>query len=241
MPQKVSPKCAQCEKVESPMWKSSDAGIICYDCFEQNINTEQIKSEVVEELEVQKEENENGEKISSKPRKSARMTRFKAKTAAATKVNNKGRGRRHIFKKRVFKSPMVPASTKTVESVFYKGSYMQVGDIVSVMDAKDNVYYAQIRGLLVDTYCEKAAFLTWLIPTQYSPSPNERFDPSTYLIGPEEDCPRKLSCLEFIMHAPSNYYHDRTTPFPPPDSMDFDSRPTGFIWTSLTEQAVKAK
>lgn len=67
--------------------------------------------------------------------------------------------------------------------VFSQGSYIQVGDIVSVSDFEDNIYYAQIRGLLVDTYCEKSAFITWLIPTQSSPPPNERFEPSTYLIG----------------------------------------------------------
>lgn len=61
--------------------------------------------------------------------------------------------------------------------------YMQVGDIVSLIGNNDNTYYAQVRGLLIDTYCEKSAFITWLIPTTSSPSPNERFDPSTYLIG----------------------------------------------------------
>ena len=37
------------------------------------------------------------------------------------------------------------------------------------------------------------------------------------------------------MHAPSNYYHDTTTPFPLPDAMEFESKPGGFIWTTLTE------
>lgn len=45
------------------------------------------------------------------------------------------------------------------------------------------MYYAQIRGLLIDNYCEKSAFLTWLIPTQESPDPKEGFDAATYLIG----------------------------------------------------------
>lgn len=60
---------------------------------------------------------------------------------------------------------------------------MQIGDIVSLMDNNEDLYYAQIRGLLIDTYCEKSAFITWLIPTKSSPPPNERFDASTYLIG----------------------------------------------------------
>lgn len=62
---------------------------------------------------------------------------------------------------------------------------MQVGDIVSLVDNEENVYYAQIRGLLVDNYCEKSAFLTWLIPTQESPDPKDGFDAATYLIGNE--------------------------------------------------------
>lgn len=51
------------------------------------------------------------------------------------------------------------------------------------MDDKRNIYYAQIRGLLVDNYCEKSAYLTWLIPTQASPDPHDGFDPASYLIG----------------------------------------------------------
>lgn len=71
---------------------------------------------------------------------------------------------------------------------FLKGSYLQVGDIVSLVDNEDNVYYAQIRGLLIDNYCEKSAFLTWLIPTQESPDPKDGFDAATYLIGKFLNC-----------------------------------------------------
>ncbi|CAD7089721.1 unnamed protein product [Hermetia illucens] len=228
MPQKVTLKCVQCEKTESPMWRSIEGGQICHDCYEQNGNN--LKGELEPD-----NENSNGNGEEKKLRKSTRSTRYKAKNSAPAKPIPKGRSRRYIFKKTPFKAPVVPATTHTVESTFYKGSYLQVGDIVSLMDKKDNIYYAQIRGLLVDTYCEKSAFITWLIPTAVSPPPNERFDPATYLIGPDEDCPRKLSCLEFVMHAPSNYYHDKTTPFPPPASMDFESPATGFVWTSLPE------
>lgn len=44
-------------------------------------------------------------------------------------------------------------------------------------------YYAQIRGLLTDQYCEKSCVLTWLIPTSKSPNPEEAFDPATYILG----------------------------------------------------------
>ncbi|KAM7345819.1 GATA zinc finger domain-containing protein 1 [Cochliomyia hominivorax] len=185
-------------------------------------------------------------------RKSTRATRFKTKLIAnqATTANGngekstgggggkqqtKGRNRRSLFKRVPLKTPMAQATTHSVESLFHKGSYLQVGDIVSLVDSEDNVYYAQIRGLLIDNYCEKSAFLTWLIPTQESPDPKEGFDAATYLIGPDEELSRKLSCLEFVMHAPSNYYLDRTTPYPLPDSLEYDTKPGGYIWTTLPE------
>ncbi|KAH8388060.1 hypothetical protein KR093_011422 [Drosophila rubida] len=144
------------------------------------------------------------------------------------------RNRRTLFKRPAQKTPRMQAATRYVKSVFYKGSYMQIGDIVSIVDSEQQLYYAQIRGLLVDAYCEKSAFLTWLIPTQDSPDPQEGFDPATYLIGPDEQLSRKLCYLEFIMHAPSNYYFDRTTPFPLPDVDDYTThRSGGFIWTRL--------
>lgn len=65
----------------------------------------------------------------------------------------------------------------------FQGSYIQVGDIVSLQDVDGGIYYAQIRGLLTDQYCEKSAVITWLIPTTASPEPEEGFDPATYVIG----------------------------------------------------------
>lgn len=87
---------------------------------------------------------------------------------------------------------------------------------------------------MIDTFCEKSAFITWLLPTQSSPPPNECFDPSSYVIGPEEDHPRLLSCMEFVMHAPSDYYHDKTTPYPPVDNDGTAHNSSGgFIWTNI--------
>lgn len=50
-------------------------------------------------------------------------------------------------------------------------------------DVDGGRYFAQVRGLLQDQYCEKSAVLTWLLPTIYSPPPSEKFDPATYIIG----------------------------------------------------------
>lgn len=93
-----------------------------------------------------------------------------------------------------------------MQLIFFR-FYYQIGDIVSVK-SKGKKYYAQIRALIVDTFCEKSAVLTWLLPTTSSPDPEEEFDPATYLIGPEEDLPRKIkNVMTFEMHAPSNYFH----------------------------------
>ncbi|XP_013113311.2 GATA zinc finger domain-containing protein 1 [Stomoxys calcitrans] len=223
----------------------------------ENTGTEDKTKKPTKDVKDEKREPNvnNSEDKCSRLRKSTRATRFKAKASTSNQSNSsnggngeknnsgggssksqtKGRNRRSLFKRVPFKTPQAQATTHCVESVFHKGSYLQVGDIVSLVDGENNVYYAQIRGLLIDNYAEKSAFLTWLIPTQESPDPKDGFDPATYLIGPDEELSRKLSCLEFVMHAPSNYYLDRTTPFPLPDTMEYDTKPGGYIWTSLSD------
>lgn len=114
--------------------------------------------------------------------------------------------------------------------------YIQIGDIVSLCNANFDTFYAQIRGLMIDNFCEKSAVITWLLPTQSSPPPDEGFDPGTYIIGPEEDHPRLLSCMEFVMHAPSDYYHSKNSPYPAVDASLFDRKfgaHGGFIWASM--------
>ncbi|KAJ8980459.1 hypothetical protein NQ317_007655 [Molorchus minor] len=129
------------------------------------------------------------------------------------------KGKRKIRTTRSYKTRLNP----------FAGSYIQVGDIVSLKDVEGDTYYAQIKGLLIDQYCHKSAVITWLLPTQESPPPNEEFDPATYIIGPEEDIPRSLDSMEFIMHAPSDYYKSATTPYP---TANAPARP-GYVWTSM--------
>ncbi|XP_014795713.1 PREDICTED: GATA zinc finger domain-containing protein 1 [Calidris pugnax] len=164
-------------------------------------------------------------------RRSARLrnTKYKSAPAAEKKVSTKGKGRRHIFKlKNPIKAPESVSTIITSESIFYKGVYYQIGDVVSVVDEQDGrTYYAQIRGFIQDQYCEKSAALTWLIPTQASPK--DCFDPASYIIGPEEDLPRKMEYLEFVCHAPSEYFKSRSSPFP-----TVPTRPEkGYIWTHV--------
>ncbi|MEQ2175100.1 GATA zinc finger domain-containing protein 1, partial [Goodea atripinnis] len=50
-----------------------------------------------------------------------------------------------------------------------------------------------------------------------------------FVLGPEEDLPRKMDYLEFVCHAPSEYFKSRSSPFPTiplcPEK--------GFIWTHI--------
>ncbi|XP_056670238.1 GATA zinc finger domain-containing protein 1-like [Monodelphis domestica] len=164
-------------------------------------------------------------------RRSARLrnTKYKSAPAAEKKESTKGKGRRHIFKlKNPIKAPEAVSTIITAESIFHKGMYYQIGDVVSVVDEQDGkTYYAQIRGFIQDQYCEKSAALTWLILTLASPK--DQFDPASYIIGPEEDLPRKMEYLEFVCHAPSEYFKSRSSPFP-----TVPTRPeNGYIWTHV--------
>ncbi|XP_050067421.1 uncharacterized protein LOC126556238 [Anopheles maculipalpis] len=151
---------------------------------------------------------------------------------------SRSKSRRTFMKKVPIKSPQEIASTKTVSKVQDDNTWYQLGDIVSIVDTQDNTYYAQIRGLLVDAYNEKSAVITWLLPTTASPPPNEAFDPATYLAGPDEDLPRRLTYMNFVMHAPSNYYSDRNNPYPRPErfgpSNTTQSDNRNYVWASIS-------
>ncbi|XP_011880768.1 PREDICTED: GATA zinc finger domain-containing protein 1 isoform X2 [Vollenhovia emeryi] len=150
---------------------------------------------------------------SLRPRRSTRITRYcNAKATGSHRIVPKGKGRRNLFKK-------------------------TVGDVVSMQDVDGGIYYAQIRGLLTDQYCEKSAAVTWLLPTTASPTPEEGFVPETYVIGPEEDLPRKLECMEFVMHAPSDYFKLKNSPYPPPHT----EKGAGYIWTTLRNELAISK
>uniref|UniRef100_A0A8W7NYC8 Uncharacterized protein n=1 Tax=Anopheles coluzzii TaxID=1518534 RepID=A0A8W7NYC8_ANOCL len=86
---------------------------------------------------------------------------------------------------------------KSVPKVFHNDYWYEVGDIVSLVDTKDKQRDPDL-----------------VVPTTASPNPNEGFDPATYHIGPDEDKMRNLSEMQFVMHAPSGYYLNRSDPYP---------------------------
>lgn len=144
-----------------------------------------------------------------------------------TNAKKTGKSRRTlVFKQnRPAKSPVEVSAPVTAEILYYKGSFFSVGDIVSLMDVGGGIYYAQIRGLLQDKFHEKSAVLTWLLPTRSSPK--DHFDPTTYYVGPDDEMPRKLECLEFICHAPSDYFQAKNSPYP---TIPYKPE-SGYIWT----------
>ena len=142
-----------------------------------------------------------------------------SKSNGKKKVNtrsSKGKGRRTMMKKKPVKSVSsvaVPSFT-TSDRVYHDAQFWNTGDIVSVVNLEDDdIYYCQLRGFLTDQYSDKYAVITWLLPTQESPPPNEGFHPATYILGPEEELPRRMEVFSFVMHAPDDYFYNRRAPY----------------------------
>ncbi|XP_075443484.1 GATA zinc finger domain-containing protein 1 [Ascaphus truei] len=243
MPLGLKPTCSVCKTNSSSMWKKGSQGeILCNNCTGKGssgggtygVCSSGGGSYPGTGFASTSQQSNGGNSKQSKQeihRRSARLrnTKYKSAPAVEKKVSTKGKGRRHIFKlKNPIKAPEAVSTIVTSEFLFHKGVYYQTGDVVSVVDEEDGkMYYAQIRGFIQDQYCEKSAALTWLIPT--ASSPQDWFDPATYIIGPDEDLPRKMACLDFVCHAPSEYFKSRSSPFP-----TIPSRPErGYIWTHV--------
>lgn len=223
-------ECIKCEKQESLMWHRIEEGVQCNECLE----VEQMALKVKKEEEEEKKSLASVEKSKSAAKKNVRSTRsYKTRqnpNALPKQVTPKGKGRRQIFKKNPpIKLTPAPPSMKTVTSVFHKGMFYRVGDVVSLVGAHDGgTYYAQISGLLIDDYCEKSASLTWLIPTRGFD--RSRFNPMDYVLGYDDDLPRKLDYMEFVMHSPLEYYRNNYPSQYTPSYLGS----TGFIWGRLS-------
>lgn len=60
------------------------------------------------------------------------------------------------------------------------------------------------------------------------------FDPSTFILGPEEDIPRPLECMTFVSHCPSDYFKLSNSPYP-----TISTKPeAGYIWTRFGHRIV---
>lgn len=54
--------------------------------------------------------------------------------------------------------------------------------------------------------------------------------------GPEEDLPRKLDCMEYVCHAPTEYFRAKTAPYPTTTA----GPELGYVWTSLGYEIVRS-
>lgn len=218
-------ECSKCNTTESLLWNQEDGQTLCNVCYDQAV------AQKVSEQEEKASTSQEGPKT---VRKSTRITRnYRTRQnpdALPKQASQKGKGRRSLFKKTPMKAPTAVATIVTGNRVSYKGTYYQTGDIVSVRDVDGGLYYAQIRGIMKDQYAEKSAVLTWLIPTKKVLFGNGMFRPSDYVLGPDEEVARKLDCLEFVMHAPCDYYRTNS-PYPPVTPHPSESN---FIWGRLT-------
>lgn len=129
------------------------------------------------------------------PRKSARLN---PESEADCNRRNK------LFKnKPPVRNEILVSKINTSDYVFHRGFYIQVGDIVALRDKDDmeNIYFAQIRAFLSDQYGQKSAVITWLVPIDENfrqIKSLKDFDPSFFELGPAEDFPRSLDCMEFV-------------------------------------------
>ncbi|XP_048728404.1 GATA zinc finger domain-containing protein 1-like [Ostrea edulis] len=236
MPLGNKPVCELCKVTNSTMWKKGSSGeVICNSCsLKQSCPAGGEKDSNDSNGSIPERTKSNGNLIGPVLRKSARIKPTKHRYITAAKaLATKGKSRRIVFKKsQPIKAPSAVSTVVTGESVFYDGMYYQTGDIVSLLDHDGSVYYAQIRGFMQDQYNEKSAVLSWLLPTQNSPKVG--FDPSTYILGPEEDLPRKMEYIEFVCHAPSDYYKCRTGPY-----LTISREPElCYIWTTMGEKII---
>ena len=155
------------------------------------------------------------------PKKGARGKEKEAAALRETKGSKgkvtrsaRGKGRRSLAKKKPVKAAEEQPTVVTARKVYFEGNYFQVGDIVSVTDIEDgDIYYAQLRGFLIDQFAEKSGVISWLLPTTESPPPSEGFHAATYILGPEEEVPRKLEIFTFVMHAPDDYFYNKRAPY----------------------------
>lgn len=61
-----------------------------------------------------------------------------------------------------------------------QGTVYETGDIVSLLDYSGGIYYALIRGFLIDQYATHYAILKWVLPKTPNPT---HFDPRNFILG----------------------------------------------------------
>ena len=186
------PTCKNCNSNTSLIWRKDEANEhICASCFAKQESR-------------QDESNESETKSKFSGLKSYRTSRYKS---VRSKIIPKGKSRRSVFKsKSVPKIEGIGSSMTTTNFIIHKGQYYQSGDVISVVDTSDHeTYYAQCNAFLTNEYCEKFLSFTWLLPIKKL-EPGAKFDPLLFYIGPSDELIRDMNCVEFVCHAPAEYF-----------------------------------
>eukprot|EP00058_Branchiostoma_floridae_P027491 XP_002612982.1 hypothetical protein BRAFLDRAFT_74772 [Branchiostoma floridae] len=239
MPLGVRPCCSTCKTTDSPMWRRNEFGdVLCNSCSLKQLQLSAAppaQENGDSNNTTQPLQHQNGNKAEKiQLRKSMRVRSAKTKALQQTGKGTvtKGKSRRIIFKKNPLKAPAAVSTIVTSECFFYKGIYYQMGDIVSLMDhdgvstmhrLRVSCRTSTVRRVWSSHGCYQprpAPGITLTLPHTSSVSYvltvtllQEGFD-FFFACGPEEELPRLMDCVEFVCHAPSEYFKTKKSPHP---------------------------
>lgn len=179
------PQCCICDTTEATAWERVDELIICGRCFRSRLRNS-FASIMLDDA-----ASSSGKSSISKKSLSGRKGEiyWPQKGSMVSMNSRSGCSKRTAeFKRRApIKSPEMPATFRSVQSVYHQDHFFKLGDIVRLYDQDETEdealpYFAQINGLLVDQFAEKYAALTWLLPTKSAPGDGS-FHPDHFISG----------------------------------------------------------
>ena len=203
---------------------STSSSSVATSAENQNGEEESCGSSVSENnLNIANEQNQISNKSTANTngsvvRKSARVTKSKFAEINNNNTNSNDSNSKKIVKvepavnrrTKKFKQETRPphrhetiiSSLNMSNSVYHRGYYLKIGDIVALFDFedKDTVYFAQIRAFLTDQYGQRSAVITWLVPIndKFKVRFAKDFNSDNFILGPSEEHPRPLECMEFV-------------------------------------------
>jgi len=166
--------CMRCDTPESEMWHKADGVVLCTPCSMNNKG--------------------------SYPKNCKRVQPSRKPTVKCNGSTKGSKGRlRNKEKNKALRVPFNEATYTTSNSVYYKGVQYRVGDVVSIQNVDGLLYYASLRSFMEDPYGNQFGVVLWLLPLFPDPS---SYNPADFLLGPAEDVPRPLDCMQFVSHDP---------------------------------------
>lgn len=214
-------QCFDCKVTDCMMWRKvkdgDQSGLVCNLCHLKRVKGASNQTQASSNSSTQSNSKLTQIVIASKIKDTVRISKRKNKTNKKFTnsiygdkfiKNNHAKSRRNIYKKKPTKSVMGISSIVASQSIYHNGLLYQVGDIVCTSDVEGGIYYAQLRGFLQDDFCERAAVVTWLIPTQRHIT---KFDPMLFVPGLDEDTPRSMDCFNFVCRASDGLFKTKNS------------------------------